>query len=205
MFDETNIPHILDVVTSDWSSPNDDMEFRRLYAEYIVRHNISSSRFSIQSLDDDGNFTAAAFAEVKEQHSGNTLQKADEWFMQRTKGKRNLTEEQKDAFATSESYLNMMDKKTFAYMNDDDVKLSLFVSCRKGAGFPLLEKLKMQLKEQGFKTMYLWTDCECNYEWYFKHGYELVEKAVYEPFSKSGPYETFIFRKALAEPLCKDL
>ena len=196
-FDETNIPAILDVVAPDWSPPQADMDFRRLYAEYIVRHNIYSAKYSLQSTDDDGEFTAAVFAEIKGSGAPHKQKKLNDWLLQRTDGGKSLSEEQKTAFSMSESYLNMMDEKTFFYMNDDDIKLSLFVSCRKGAGFPLLEKFKAQLKEQGYKKLYLWTDFECNYEWYFEHGYELVEKYVYEPFSSSEPYETFIFRKTL--------
>ena len=204
-FDKTNISHILDVVTPDWSPSQFDMNFRRLYAESIVRHNINSAKFSIQSIDDDKEFLAAAFAEVKDNQSANRTQKTDEWFLQRTNSGRTLTEEQKTAFGMSEAYLNLMDRKTFSYMNEDDIKLSLFVSCSKGAGFPLLERFKIQLKKTGFRTMYLWTDCECNYDWYFRRGFELVEKTVYKPFSGSEPYETFIFRQSLAESLCTDL
>ena len=53
-------------------------------------------------------------------------------------------------------------------------------------------------RSKGFKTMYLWTDCECNVEWYAIRGYELVEEGTFEPFSTpEEPYKTYIFKKPL--------
>lgn len=195
-FEEANISHILDVVAPDWSPPQADMAFKRFYAEYTVRHNIWDAKFSLQATDDDGRFLAACFAAERGAHKG--LKMADKWILDQTGGGKLLTEEKKEAFAVCKSYLGMMDKKTDSLMNDDDIKLVLFVSRQKGAGFPLLERFKANLKAHGYKNMYLWTDSDCNYNWYFKHGYELVEKDFYEPFSyENEPYETFVFRKKL--------
>jgi len=195
-FEEKNIAYILDVVALDWSAPNSDMEFRRFYAESIVRHNIWDAQFSLQSLDEDGKFLAACFAGKKGYKD--SLKKVSDWILARTDGGKTLSAEQKKAFEVSKVYLNMMDEKTFSYMNEDDIKLSLFVSCSKGAGFPLLEKFKEELRARGYKNLYLWTDCECNWNWYNRRGYELVEKGIYEPFSgENEPYETFVFRQSL--------
>ena len=195
-FDQANIPHILDVVAADWSPPQADMAFKRFYAEYTVRHNIWDAKYSLQATDDEGHFLVACFSAERGAKEG--LEKADKWILDQTDGGKLLTEEKKNSFAVSRSYLSMMDKKTAALMNDDDIKLVLFVSCQKGAGFPLLEKFKAELKAHGYKNMYLWTDSDCNYDWYFRRGYELVEKGIYEPFSgENEPYCTFVFRQKL--------
>ena len=197
-FEDKNISHILDLVAPDWSPPDADMAFKRFYAEYTVRHNIWDSIYSLQATDEDGRFLAAAFAAPANATEG--LEKADKWVLEQTDGGKNLTEEMKTSFKISKSYLGMMDDKTSALMKEGDIKLVLFVSCEKGAGFPLLEKFKEELRSRGYKNMYLWTDHDCNYDWYFRRGYELVEKGEYEPFSRPDePYYTFVFRQKLID------
>ena len=195
-FDDANIPHILDLVAPDWSPPDADMAFKRFYAEYTVRHNIWDSIFSLQVTDDQGRFLAAAFAAPANATEG--LEKADKWVLDQTDGGKLLSKEKKKSFKVSKSYLGMMDDKVSAMMKDDDIKLVLFVSCQKGAGFPLMEKFQDELRARGYKNMYLWTDSDCNFDWYFRRGYELVERGIYEPFcGENEPYETFVFRQSL--------
>jgi hypothetical protein len=46
--------------------------------------------------------------------------------------------------------------------------------------------------------MYLLTDCECNWQWYIKNGFTLVEESVYEKFStETEKYKTYVFKKAI--------
>ena len=94
--------------------------------------------------------------------------------------------------------IEYMDEKTQTLMNEDDIQLTLYVSRKPGAGSRLLNELCVRLKKSGYKNLFLWTDIECNWEWYINHGYELVEEGTYEQFSSDDEdYKTFIFRKAL--------
>ena len=98
----------------------------------------------------------------------------------------------------SRTYLTLMDERTLALMNDDDIKLSLFVSREAGAGREILERTSSLLCKEGWKNLYLWTDCDCNWQWYSKHGFELVQEDSYEPFSsEQEDYKTYIYRKKL--------
>ena len=107
-------------------------------------------------------------------------------------------EELKRASIMSREYIEEMDRKTFDMMNEDDIKLTLYVSRKRGCGSRLLNDLCGQFKQKGYKKLYLWTDCECDWEWYTEHGYELVEQGVYKPFSSENEdYRTFVFRKEL--------
>ena len=48
------------------------------------------------------------------------------------------------------------------------------------------------------ENAYLWTDCECNWQWYLKKGFTLVEEATYEKFSTpNNQYKTYIFKKRM--------
>ena len=83
-------------------------------------------------------------------------------------------------------------------MNDDDIKLSLFVSRKPGAGSLIFDRMSEKLRTEGWKNIYLWTDCDCNWKWYEKHKFTLVQKGTYEPFSSEHEdYKTFIFKRAL--------
>lgn len=189
-FDFKNIARIVDVVSPLWSPEDLSEDFRRLYAEFIVRENICAPGFSLQLASIEGDFLSAAFANKKGAKSGATA-----WIKSK-----NLDEKMMKRIEMAREYLEMMDAKTYALMNENDIKLSLFVSAKKGAGSPLLQKFTGMISEKGFKNIFLWTDIECNYDWYFKHGYNLILRAPYAPFSEeNAPYETFVFKKSLAE------
>ena len=122
---------------------------------------------------------------------------ADAWFEENFTF---FTDDLKIASDMSRTYLKLMDKKTFSLMNDDDIKLSLFVSRKSGFGKVLLDSICKQLYKEGYKNLYLWTDCECNWQWYVKHDFTLVNEDVYEPFSnEKEEYKTYIFKKKIED------
>ena len=203
-FDLKNIPRIVDLVENMWAPPEAERSFRRFYAEYVIQSNISEYEYSIQGLQENcddlnGNpFAAAAFATKK--HHSSEKKGLDKWFAAACSQEKNLTDSQIYSFKLSRTFLDLMDSRVYSLMNEDDIKLALFVSLKKGCGAPLLEVFKRELASRGYKNMYLWTDCECNYDWYFKHGFELVEKELYQPFSRPDePYYTFVFRQKLLD------
>lgn len=192
-FEMKNIPLILDVVVPMWSPPVGNAEFKRFNVEYIVRNNIfeNDMRFELLAGDaEPGEFGSAAFFTTK-----GMVCKATEWYDVESK---RFPAELGVASEMSRTYIELMDKKTQALMNDDDIQLTLYVSRKPGCGSLLLNELCTRLKNNGYKNLYLWTDIECNWEWYVKNGYELMQQEFYEPFSEEHEdYKTFIFRKTL--------
>lgn len=179
---------IIDRVVELWSPPTDDMTFRRLYVEAIIRQNAADNDMQFQ-LSENDELCSIAFASRPGEHSP--------WYDWWQEKFNSLPEEYQKMLTVSREYLSMMDEKTYRYMNQDDVKLSLFVSTKSGWGKPVLENAMNFFRSRGFKNLYLWTDCECNVDWYINRGYELVEEGTYEPFSYDEPYKTYIFRKML--------
>ena len=180
---------LIDRVVELWSPPTEDMAFRRLYVEAIIRQNAADNDMQFQLSENDG-LCSIAFASRLGEHTP--------WYGWWQEKFDALPEEFQKMLSLSRDYLSMMDEKTYRYMNEDDVKLSLFVSTKPGWGKPVLEGAVNYFRTKGFANMYLWTDCECNVEWYVSRGYELVEEGTYEPFSTpEEPYKTFIFRKNL--------
>ena len=136
-------------------------------------------------------FTAMAFFARK-----SDICKAEDWFALESQ---KYAPELLRSSQMGKEYIELMDTKTRAFMTDDDIQLTLYISRKKGCGSKLLNELCDRLRNQGYKNLYLWTDCECNWQWYTDHGYELVSKDVYEPFSHEDgkDYLTYIFRKKL--------
>ena len=191
-FKMQNLPLVVDVVEPLWFPPVGDKEFKRFNVEYIVRNNICENDYRFQLVDTEqkNDILSAAFFARKGDYSI-----VEEWFSRESQ---RFPDEWKKASGMSKTYLTMMDERTLALMNDDDIKLSLFVSRKPGAGSQILELTCEQLKSEGWKNLYLWTDCDCNWEWYIKHGFTLVQEDTYEPFSsKDNNYKTYIFKRKL--------
>ena len=187
-FEMKNIPLILDVVLPMWSPPAEDMTFRRFYVENIVRNNCFENDLKFQLVNPD--FCSMAFFARKTDNC-----KVEDWYKKEAK---KFPEKLLCSSELGKSYIELMDQKTRSFMKDDDIQLTLYGSRKKGCGSKLLDALCEKLREQGFKNLYLWTDCECNWQWYTKHGYELVSTDVYKPFSSDNEdYLTYIFRKEL--------
>ena len=194
-FDMKNLPQVVQVVLPLWAPPSDDKDFIRLDVEFIVRNNIYQPRLSFQLADKkrspDNELLSAAFFTLKD--DANT---ARAWLEENS---RDCSDSQKASLEMVKAYLEYMDKKALSFMNADDIKLSLYVSRKRGMGAALLEKLLPRLAAKGYKNLYLWTDSDCNWKWYVKHGYLLVSQEVYAPFSGPGrDYTTFVFKKPLA-------
>lgn len=190
-FDFNNMNFLVDRVKDLWSAPDSEDSFRRIYAEQVIRMDMHENNYQFQ-ICENNELRAIACASRK----GDKVSSENWWNAQYEK----LSSEQQFSFKLSREYLSMMDKKAYSFMGENDIKLDLFISTKTGWGKKILEPVMEYFKQQGFKNLYLWTDCECNVDWYFDHGYELVEEDVYEPFSTENEnYKTYIFKKEITK------
>ncbi len=219
-FDEKYIPSLVTRLLPLWNVPGESEDFNRRYVEMIIRTNmhINDMQFMMTEKtagkDDskgspaggdavtDYKLKAIAFAASKSDKSD------DAWF---TRLLECSSSRERTIFQTGRRYLNYMEEKTFSMMKDDDLKLCLFVSLERGWGSSILSEAVKEFKARGYKNMLLWTDCECNVQWYFDNGWELLSEEEYEPFSrgtggsgeKTGDdrkqYMTYIFKKEIKD------
>lgn len=227
-FDEKYILSLVNRLLPLWNVPGESEDFNRRYVEMIIRTNmhINDMQFMMTEGGDScpvgepsscgvkspvceragktsiSEFKAIAFAASKSDKSD------DAWF---TRLLKDASSRERNIFQTGRRYLNYMEEKTFALMKNDDVKLCLFVSMERGWGSRILSEAVKEFKARGYKNMLLWTDCECNVQWYFDNGWELVNEEEYEPFSretggsgeKTGDdikqYMTYIFKKEIKD------
>jgi N-acetylglutamate synthase-like GNAT family acetyltransferase len=87
------------------------------------------------------------------------------------------------------------------FVGPKDVKISFLIAQKRGYGTLLLKRVMKILAERGFENVYLWTDSSCNWQFYSKHGFELVHEEKCERYSTSEePFASMVFRKRL-EPV----
>ena len=189
-FDFKNIPSMLDILTPMWCAPYGDGEYRRFSVEHIIRNNIFENDYRFQLVEENsGDFLSAAFFARKSDEN-----MARQWLQENF----HYPKEAMIPLEYSRNYIDEMDEKTRSLMNEKDIQLTLFVSTKPGAGSRILEELYLKLKDEGWQNMFLWTDCDCNWQWYEKHGFTLISQDVYELFSEGGrDYITYIFKKPL--------
>lgn len=205
-FDEKYIPTLVNRLLPLWNVPGESEDFNRRYVEMIIRTNMHINDMQFMMTEKTAGKTsiselkAIAFAAAKSDKSDGS------WFF---KFLEDASSRERNIFQTGRRYLNYMEEKTFSLMKDDDVKLCLFVSLEMGWGSRILSESVKEFKARGYKNMLLWTDCECNVQWYFDNGWELLSEEEYEPFSrgtggsgeKTGDdrkkYMTYIFKKEI--------
>lgn len=207
-FDEKYIPSLVNRLLPLWNVPGESEDFNRRYVEMIIRTNMHINDMQFMMTEKTAGKTsiselkAIAFAASKSDKSD------DIWF---TRLLEDASSRERNIFQTGRRYLNYMEEKTFSLMKNDDVKLCLFVSMERGWGSRILSEAVKEFKARGYKNMLLWTDCECNIQWYFDNGWELVNEEEYELFSrdtggsgeKTGDdrkqYMTYIFKKEIKD------
>lgn len=189
-FDTKNLSQIVDFVKPMWSFSEWEDTFRRFYVEIILRNSFFENGLAFQITDKENPQKLCSAMFFQKKSDSNNLQK---WLLENSK---KFSETQKQSVKLCAEYLEFMDSKVHSLMTQNDIKLSLFVGLKKGFGSVIFGELWNYLKNQGYKNMYLWTDCECNWKWYLKEGFSLIEEIVYEKFNdENGEYKAYIFKK----------
>lgn len=204
-FDERFLPQIVEwvrplwtmvdkansVATVDWRDESTDLD-----VEFIVRHNIFRNEFALQLTGAEAGagggeeLLAVAFAAGR-----NESNDALEWLAPKLAG---LSQQERDGLQLVMDYLEDMDRRTCRQMTEEDIRLTLFASSQPGCGRLILAELERRLRRSGFKSLYLWTDSDCNHQWYPAHGFTLVEQSRSEAFSTpQRDFLTYVFRKNL--------
>ena len=188
-FNKEYFSQIVDFVKPLWSFSDWEDSFRKFYTEIILQNSFFENGLAFQ-IAENQELLAVTFFQKK--FDKNNLNR---WISENAG---DFTAAQKQSINLCTEYLACMDSKVHSLMNENDIKLSLFVSCKKGYGSIIFEKLWNHLKNLNYKNLYLWTDCECNWQWYLKNCFTLIEESIYEKFNDgTKKYKTYIFKKKL--------
>lgn len=92
-------------------------------------------------------------------------------------------------------FIDFSSKKVKNLISENDIIIGLFVSIKKGCGSELLKKLNETCLKNNINNIYLWSDDTCNFQYYIKHNFILVEKFNYRVNEKI--INTLIFKKEI--------
>lgn len=92
-------------------------------------------------------------------------------------------------------FIDFSSKKVKNLMSENDILIGLFVSIKKGCGSELLKKLNETCLKNNIDNIYLWSDNTCDYQYYIKHNFDLIEEFTYNVNNRK--INTLIFKKAI--------
>ena len=158
-------------------------EVARIFCQHLTRYSLYSVDLAFQAEDEDG-LQAIAFAWLPGDTNDAAL-----WLRSQFP---NMTKEGQQTLLTNECYLTRTDAELQSKMVPNSAKLSFFISQKPGYGTTVLNVLIERLRERGIEWLYLWTDCTCNWQYYPKHGYELIGQGIVPEFSTAN--EDYVYR-----------
>lgn len=97
------------------------------------------------------------------------------------------------------AYLSYNSQIMDKYASDNDLMLLLFLSRLPGAGGRLLHNIEQQAVKAGLERIFLWADATCDYDYYYKKGFQEVLTFVNNKMSELGQQQTIIFCKKLSK------
>ena len=194
-FSTDNLDPVEKMVTDVWGSPEHRPEFDHAFCGHLARYNYYNPELSFQIVDGEG-IQGVCWACVP----GETND-ADAWVKSAVTG---LTEEERKETYAHVDYLKSIDAAVCKMMRPGDAKISFLITRKRGYGAALMKHVMKVLSERGFENVYLWTDSSCNWQFYPKHGFELVHEERNDLYST--PEEDFrfmVFRKCLKQTMDK--
>ena len=164
-------------------------EVARIFCQHLTRYSLYSADLAFQAEDEEG-LQAIAFAWLPGDTNDAAL-----WLRSQFQ---NMTKEEQQTLLTNECYLTRTDAELQSKMVPNSAKLSFFISQKPGYGTPVLKALLERLRQRGIEWLYLWTDCTCNWQYYPKHGYELIGQGIAPEFSTADEEYTYrMYRKRI--------
>lgn len=93
------------------------------------------------------------------------------------------------------SYLTTQSKRLSAVAEGHYLVAGLFVSCKRGAGAPLMQMLLEQCENEGYESLYLWADSACNHGYYEKRGFIKAAHHRNCDFVDGQKFDIYVFKK----------
>lgn len=188
-FDQNNIDAVEKMVTAVWGHPDKRPEYDHAFCGHLTRYSYYDPELSFQIADKDG-IQGVCWAYVPGESND-----ADAWL---EKVATILTDDERNGAYANVEYLKSTDALIGKLLGPKDVKLSFFIARKKGCGSLLLEHMERVLAQRGYKNLFLWTDTSCNWQFYPKHGFEMVYSEKNELYSTpEKDYRVMFFRKPI--------
>lgn len=168
-----------------------DAKAARLFCQHLSRYSLYTTDLAFQAEDEEG-LQGIAFAWLPGDKNDAALWLRSQFPI--------MTKEEQQTLLTNERYLMRTDAELQSKMVPNSAKLSFFISQKPGYGSPVLNALIERLRERGIEWLYLWTDYNCNWQYYPKHGYEQIGQGIVPEFSTADEnYNYMFFRKKIKQ------
>lgn len=158
---------------------------KKLMFEFLIRfYFFAASPFNFALKDDDGNICGALFGHVACIHGDHA-------------GKAFLAEHPEllkiNNFSPWTKLLEFNRLQEEKVMAENEIVLDLFMSRRKGGGRMLMNAFSEACRQANIKSMILWTDDCCDFD-YYNHNHFTQVGEFYSELGKDR-HKTFLFRK----------
>lgn len=166
-------------------------EFGMLMCEYIVRYGWYGAPYAFKVVDDEGKMLACILA------GNHTIDNGyNEWL---EKYMPSFDGRQCAEAVALRAYFVTTASKVHEHMTDGkSLYLSFFLSSVPGCGKLLLAELMRVASDEGYESLFLWTDSSCDHDYYAHHGFEkIVEFKSEEWKSDNDDYMTYIYSKQI--------
>lgn len=173
---------INEMVEESWKNEvKMDSELQSFIYNFLVRYYLVNKNLSY--VDYSSKVDAFLLASFK-----NDQNNSIEWFNCNINS---LSEENQIKAKLYLEYLEYNHNKVLNYMNDNDIYLDLIASKKHNSGRLLIDNLN-EIAKKTNSSIFLWTDETCNYKYYEKLNYELLEEYVVVLYDKK--LKTFIYK-----------
>ena len=162
-------------------------KLRRFVFEGMVRYYYRNSNLSVKAVDDAMQGLLLAF-----EYSDDDASKV--WF---SAGAAHFNKREQEIAQVYHDYLLHNGQQLKREMGADDVLLGLFLSRQPGCGKRLLQEVAAKAEQQGKRSLYLWADATCDYDYYGRHGFKTVAYFENKGIPLLGNLATYIYRRDL--------
>lgn len=185
---EIDLEAAIEMAKSIWGSEcygtSDAFTYR--YFHYLVGSNYINPDLSFKIVDGE-TLLGVLFA-------GKKHEKGDKSYL--SEDIKTFTPKERDIILSLDAYMTDMDNQTLAEMNEDDVKISFYMSVRKGCGKALMQHAMKVFKEMGLKEACLWTDTTCDHSYYANRGFVKVAESRSEVYStEESDYISYVYKR----------
>lgn len=178
---------MIEYITEDyWKNEVEmDLELQHFIYHFLVRYYLYDNKYSY--VIDDGDVRAFLLSCLKTEKN-----KSIELFNKTVSSLSN--ENQKKAYEYLK-YIEDNHNKVLSHMDNDSVYLGLIASKIHHGGMDLINKLISDVKASGLGDIYLWTDETCNYKYYERLNFELIETYFINLYGRT--IKTFIYKRTI--------
>ena len=162
----------------------------RLVYEYMVRYYFRSAHFSRVMVPREAPHDVLSFLLA---YRPQEQTPAQDW-LEKQLSKVSATDAQ--VALQYQRYLSTQSQRISDLAQEQNYLIAgLFISRRPGCGSPLMRALLEQAQNEGFDSLYLWADANCNCQYYQRHGFVQAARFEQSAFIEDQKLDIVVFKK----------